>query len=110
MRESVTLQFRDMRRFGLNGEGCSRARVLIAGRVQGVGFRYETMVQAEARGVRGWVRNLVDGRVEVVAQGATSAVQDLVGWCRAGPRHASVHDVNVAWEPPGDEPPGFRVQ
>ena len=92
-----------------DAEDWARAHVRIAGRVQGVGFRYATMVEAEARDVRGWVRNLPDGRVEVVAEGTTAAVAGLVAWCRDGPRHARVFDVDVAWESPQDEPPGFQV-
>ena len=93
-----------------DGEGLSRAHVRIAGRVQGVGFRYATMVEAEARRLRGWGRNLPDGRVEVVAEGTTPAVTGLVDWCRNGPRHARVYDVHVAWESPRDEPPGFHAE
>ena len=92
-----------------HGESLSRAHVRIAGRVQRVGFRFATMLEAEARDVRGWVRNLPDGRVEVVAEGAPPAVTGLVDWCRTGPRHARVFDVDVAWESPRDEPPGFHV-
>ena len=92
-----------------DGEGLSRAHLRIAGRVQGVGFRYATMVEAEARNLSGWVRNLPDGRVEVVAEGTPPAVTGLVAWCRDGPRHARVYDVDVAWEPPRHEPPGFHV-
>ena len=92
-----------------DGEALARAHVRIAGRVQGVGFRYATMLEAEARHLRGWVRNLPDGRVEVVAEGATPAVQGLVAWCRDGPRHARVFDVDLAWEAPRGESPGFHV-
>lgn len=92
-----------------DGEGLCRAHLRIAGRVQGVGFRYATMLEAESRNLNGWVRNLPDGRVEVVAEGATPAVAGLVAWCRGGPRHARVYDVDVAWESPRDESPGFRV-
>ncbi len=92
-----------------DGEGLSRAHLRIAGRVQGVGFRYATMVEAEALHLSGWVRNLPDGRVEVVAEGTTPAVAGLVAWCRDGPRYARVFDVDVVWESPRDEPPGFHV-
>ena len=92
-----------------DAEDWSRAHLRIAGRVQGVGFRYATMIEAEARHLSGWVRNLPDGRVEVVAEGTTPAVTGLVDWCRNGPRHARVFDVDVAWESPRDEPPGFHV-
>ncbi len=92
------------------GEGSARAHLMVAGRVQGVGFRYAAMVEAEARNVRGWVRNFPDGRVEIVAEGAAPAVNALVAWCRTGPRYAHVYDVDVAWEAPADEAPGFRVR
>lgn len=92
-----------------DGEGLSRAHLRIAGRVQGVGFRYAAVLEAEARHLSGWVRNLPDGRVEVVAEGAAPAVQGLVEWCRDGPRHARVYDVDLTWESPRDEPAGFHV-
>ena len=93
-----------------DNQDTKRARVTIAGRVQGVGFRYATCAQADARGVRGWARNLPDGRVEVVAEGPKPAVDSLIAWCRDGPRWARVHALDVVWEPPRNEPPGFGVQ
>ena len=94
----------------MGGQERSRVRLLIAGRVQGVGFRYATQRQAESSALDGWVRNLADGRVEVVAEGPRAAVQALVDWCGSGPRYAAVHAVNAAWETPSDEPVGFRVR
>lgn len=76
-----------------------RRRLLISGRVQGVFFRDRCRRQAAASGVAGWVRNLPDGRVEVVAEGATEEVERLVSWCREGPRGASVTSVEVVDEP-----------
>lgn len=70
-------------------------RVIVTGRVQGVGFRYTTVAEAQRRGLIGWVRNLNDGRVEVLAQGSEVAVDDLVAWLVVGPRLASVVDVEV---------------
>ena len=87
-----------------------RAHLLIEGRVQGVGFRYSTSIEADALGLAGWVRNLPDGRVEVVAEGPQSAVERLVAWCRQGPRYAWVSHVDVAWEVPQDEAGGFGVR
>ncbi|MDE0661149.1 MAG: acylphosphatase [Gammaproteobacteria bacterium] len=87
-----------------------RARLLIGGRVQGVGFRYSTFVEADSLGLNGWVRNLPDGRVEVVAEGPQAAVERLVEWCRRGPRYAWVRNVDVAWEVPHDESGGFGVR
>ena len=87
-----------------------RAHLLIGGRVQGVGFRYSTSIEADSLGLNGWVRNLPDGRVEVVAEGTEAAVDRLVEWCRRGPRYAWVRNVDVAWEVPQDETGGFGVR
>ena len=87
-----------------------RAHLLIAGRVQGVGFRYSTSIEADALGLDGWVRNLADGRVEVVAEGPHADVERLVEWCRHGPRYARVRKVAVSWETPQAESGGFGVR
>jgi len=70
-------------------------RLLISGRVQGVGFRVATRVEAERLGVRGWVRNLPDGRVEVHAEGSRRDVDALVDYCHVGSAPAGVTDVAV---------------
>jgi acylphosphatase len=77
-----------------------RYRVLVWGRVQGVYFRDACRTLALQRGVRGWVRNLPDGRVEAVFEGPAGDVQDLVDWTRHGPRAAVVSDFSVQAEPP----------
>lgn len=71
-------------------------RLVIAGRVQGVGFREATVDAARAAGVAGWVRNRADGTVEVLVQGSPDAVDRLVAWCRRGPPLARVIGVDVA--------------
>lgn len=71
-------------------------RALVTGRVQGVGFRYATLSEAQKRDLTGWVRNLSDGRVEVGAQGPSDSVDDFVAWLAIGPRPASVVNVEVA--------------
>ena len=73
----------------------------IAGRVQGVGFRYHMERKARALGVAGWVRNRRDGTVEAVVQGSGEAVDALVAWAHEGPPAALVTDVRVA-EAEGD--------
>ncbi len=81
-------------------------RIIIAGRVQGVGYRDWLCAQAEALGVAGWVRNRADGTVEALIDGDQGAVQELLRACRRGPRHAVVADIVEAFaEPP--EQPGF---
>lgn len=82
-------------------------RLIISGRVQGVGYRDWLVAQAEAMGVAGWVRNRRDGAVEAVLHGEPGAVAELQRACWRGPRHADVHD--IASEPaPPVETPGFR--
>ena len=76
-----------------------RFRVLISGQVQGVYFRAACRRMAWQHGVNGWVRNLNDGRVEAVFEGAPGDVQHLVDWSRHGPRLAVVSDITVQAEP-----------
>ncbi len=87
-----------------------RAHVYISGLVQGVYFRGHTGEQARKYGVRGWVRNLVDERVEAVFEGERAAVQQMVEWCREGPPSAHVDDVQVAWEEPTGQEQSFQVR
>jgi acylphosphatase len=70
-------------------------RLRISGRVQGVFFRARTRDEARRLGVKGWVRNLSDGRVEVLAQGNSSQLSALEAFCRQGPPYARVQDVEV---------------
>jgi len=71
------------------------AHVYVSGYVQGVAFRYYTIRQAKSLGVTGWVRNLRDGRVEVLIEGEESQVNQMVDWCRHGPRTARVSDIQT---------------
>ena len=82
-------------------------RLLISGRVVGVGYRDWIVERAEALGVDGWVRNRADGRVEVLVCGETAAVEELARLCRRGPRWASVTDIEESIAEPPREP-GFR--
>jgi acylphosphatase len=85
-----------------------RARVIVRGRVQGVGFRWSTVERARSRGVSGYVRNLPDGAVEAAFEGEPDTVDALVAWCRRGPGGARVDDVTVELETPKGEV-GFRA-
>jgi acylphosphatase len=83
-----------------------RARIRVTGLVQGVFYRQSTAREAVRLGLSGAVRNLSDGSVEVDAEGARSAVEALVTWCRQGPPSARVEELEVAWElPTGDAGP-----
>lgn len=77
-----------------------RAHALISGRVQGVYYRASAAEQAAALGLAGWVRNLRDGRVELVAEGPPAAVDALLRWCAQGPAHARVEAVEVERDAP----------
>jgi acylphosphatase len=67
----------------------------VSGRVQGVFFRAHTREQAQLFGVTGWVRNLPDGRVEVMASGEEAQIQHLQAWLKRGPAHAQVLRLEV---------------
>lgn len=70
-------------------------RLLITGRVQGVGFRFAFADEARERGLRGWVRNRRDGTVEAIVAGAEEDVEAMVAWARRGPPAARVGAVSV---------------
>lgn len=69
----------------------------VQGRVQGVGFRYFVAERARARAISGYVRNLIGGGVELVAEGPRPALEALVEELRIGPPLARVHTVDVSW-------------
>jgi acylphosphatase len=76
-----------------------RAHLLVSGRVQGVYFRQSTLLEARNLGVNGWVRNLMDGRVEAVFEGEEHSVKMLVNYCRQGPSAARVDNLYVSYGP-----------
>ncbi len=76
------------------------AHVLISGRVQGVGFRAATESMALNAGVRGWVRNLRDGRVEALFEGSSAAVESMVRWCHHGNPVSHVEKVEISHPDP----------
>lgn len=86
-----------------------RAHVFITGSVQGVGYRYSTMDEAGRLGVKGWVRNVPDGRVEAVFEGSRNTVETLIRWCHQGPTAARVKDVEVEYEKP-EGLLGFKIE
>lgn len=87
----------------------SRLHAFVSGRVQGVFYRYFTKSEATALELSGWVRNLKDGRVEVLAEGKKSALDKLLEKLKEGPPGAWVEDVNVKWEEYKGDLKGFRV-
>ncbi len=87
-----------------------RVHGFISGRVQGVFFRVSMQEEATRLGVGGWVRNVPDGRVEFVAEGAPEAVDALVQWAHRGPPGARVTGVEVDEEPPTGQERRFEVR
>lgn len=76
-------------------ENFTMLRANIFGRVQGVGFRASTVQQARLYHVTGWVRNAIDGSVEVLAQGKADDIDKLLSWLHKGPAAARVDQVEV---------------
>jgi acylphosphatase len=75
-----------------------RSHLIIQGRVQGVWFRESTRREANRLGVFGWVRNRIDGTVEIVAEGREDKIQELISWCHNGPPSANVTSVHAKEE------------
>ena len=85
-----------------------RRRLLVSGQVQGVFYRDSCRREAEEKGITGSARNLPDGRVEVILEGADDAVGRMVEWCRRGSDMARVDSVEVEDQEPQGES-GFRA-
>jgi acylphosphatase len=86
-----------------------RVRIVVSGLVQGVFYRAQTREEAQFLGLSGWVRNLPDGRVEVVAEGPKDDLERLVAWCWKGPPSARVTGVEVEWTEATGGFRGFRI-
>lgn len=71
-------------------------RLIVRGRVQGVGYRAAFHAQAQALKLTGWVRNRRDGSVEAHVSGSDAAIEQIVEWARRGPPTAQVSNVTVA--------------
>jgi acylphosphatase len=84
-------------------------RLVIAGRVQGVGYRDWMLAEAERLGIAGWVRNLGDGKVEALIYGEIDAMEELVRACRRGPRLAEVHSIREELATPPSTPGFIRL-
>ncbi len=87
----------------------SAKRLVITGRVQGVGFRHWMTTRAERMGVSGWVRNSADGSVEALLDGPADAVEELLRACRRGPAGAEVRTIEESIGEPV-EAPGFTMR
>ncbi|HBO68995.1 MAG TPA: acylphosphatase [Deltaproteobacteria bacterium] len=86
------------------------AHVVVSGKVQGVFFRASTREVASGCGVRGYVRNLPDRRVEAVLQGEPAAVERVIAFMSEGPPGALVTEIRVDWRAPSADFPEFDVR
>ena len=75
-----------------------RVRLFIDGIVQDVGFRHATKVRADRFGVKGFIKNLSKGGVEVLFEGEVGAVDRMIEFCKVGPFGAKVKEVEIRWE------------
>ena len=82
----------------------------VNGWVQGVGYRYFVINNALALGLRGYVRNLSDGSVEVLAQGTRPKLERLLTLLQRGPSAAEVNEIRTDWGPPTEHLSGFHVR
>ena len=88
----------------------SRLQARIRGTVQGVSFRYYTRRMARSLLLTGWARNLPDGSVDVVAEGARPQLESLLGFLRTGPPSARVDDVSFTWQAATGEFDTFEIR
>ena len=86
------------------------AHVVIAGRVQGVDYRWSMQNEAGRQGVFGWVRNQPDRTVAAYLEGRRDAVEATLAWCWQGPAVAQVSAVDVAWCTPEGAQEGFEIR
>jgi acylphosphatase len=87
----------------------ARIRLVVRGVVQGVGFRYFVLRSARESGLRGFVKNLRDGSVEVVAEGGRDTLERFARDVTLGPGHAQVRDIELQWSEPSGEFDSFEV-
>lgn len=85
------------------------ARVLISGFVQGVGFRHFIRSKAVELDLTGWVKNLPDGKVEALFQGAKERIEKMISLCKKGPFLAEVEEVIFNWEETAETYDSFSI-
>jgi len=87
----------------------AQLHALVEGRVQGVGFRYFVYHEATALSLEGWVRNLFDGRVELLAEGTREDCDALLKLVKQGPSMSEVRQIETTWAMPSGGVMGFRM-
>lgn len=87
-----------------------RIHAIVFGRVQGVSFRYYTVLRAGELGLTGWVRNLADGTVETTAEGTKDQLDAFVDFLNTGPEGAHVTQLDIKWLEASGEFSDFNVR
>ena len=87
-----------------------RAHLIIAGKVQGVFYRASAKDKAVSLGLKGYVKNLPGGSVELVAEGSPEKLNQLIEWCKDGPANAKVNEVNTTFSPSIGEFDNFHIE
>jgi acylphosphatase len=87
-----------------------RAEIIVNGLVQGVGFRYFVVREAQKLGLKGYTKNLYTGEVLTVVESERSIVEELIKKLKVGPMHASVKSCKVNWLEPKNEFTDFEVR
>ena len=88
----------------------SYRQIIVKGRVQGVGFRFHSQKQATKLNIQGYVKNLANGDVEILAYGDQDAVQQFMAWCRQGPERANVAEIVVIEQDRNEVFAGFEIR
>ena len=91
-------------------ENLTRAEILVGGIVQGVGFRYFVLRNAQALGLKGYTKNLYTGEVLTVAEGPKHLVEELSKKIKIGPGNSYVKSFNIKWMKPTNEFKSFEVR
>lgn len=87
-----------------------RYHLIISGRVQGVSYRMSAWEKARQLGLSGWVRNLRDGRVEMVIEGEADKLDEMTEWAGQGPRFASVTNIDITEEVASGDFDDFEIR
>jgi acylphosphatase len=87
----------------------AQAHIIVSGLVQGVGYRFFTQRQARYLNLKGWVKNLYTGEVEILAEGERSRIELLIKALRTGNQYANVRNIQLNWQPFTGKYTGFDI-
>jgi acylphosphatase len=87
----------------------TRLHIYVIGRVQGVLYRKHAQAKAKELGITGWAKNLLDGTVEIVAEGEKEKLQEFTAWCKQGPAFAKVEKLDIQKEDHQEEFKDFAI-